>query len=180
MEVLITTKIEGEKIKWPVYTKVAGVTGKNDDGESRQDILADCEVGDELVLVRDECNEYDENAIEVLTMGFEQIGYIKRTLAAKLAPLMDDKQELYCEIENITGGEEGKETLGCNIKIEPTDMVPKPTKTATTNAPVEEVEPPEKPSALRLVLRRIWKGFMITTCIIILLFAVLVIIALRS
>lgn len=101
----------------PIHTKVVGVSRTNDDGTSRQDILAGCEEGDQLILERDEYNEHDENAIKVLTYDGEQIGYIKRELAAEIAPLMGAGIEFNCEIEEITGGVEGKETLGCNIVI---------------------------------------------------------------
>lgn len=91
--------------------------------------------------MRDEYNEHDENAIEVLTMEFKQIGYIQKGLAAKLAPLMDEGQELYCEVENITGGEEGKETLGCNIRIKLGKTKPK--AVAFSKEPVSLTDEPK-------------------------------------
>ena len=101
----------------PIHTKIAGVTKKNEDGTSRQDLLAGCEVGDEVYLERDEFNEYDPNAIQVFDADYQQLGYLNKELAQDLAPLMDAGLNLRGEIIDITGGEEGKETLGCNILI---------------------------------------------------------------
>lgn len=123
-----------------LYTKVVGVTRKNKDGVSRQDILASCSVGDKLVLMRDKFNEYDENAIEVLTVNYQQLGYLNRKVAANLAPLMDSGFTLYCEIENITGGEPGKETLGCNIRID----LPKDKKAAIFSKRTKTIPDPTK------------------------------------
>lgn len=100
------------------HTKVVGVTAKNDDGTSRQDILSDCSVGEELYLERDQYDEHDANAIEVLTTDYQTLGYLKRKVAADMAPLMDAGVEFTCRISELTGGTEDKETLGCNIRIE--------------------------------------------------------------
>lgn len=101
----------------PIYTQIVGVTKKNEDGTSRQDLLAGCEVGDEVYLERDQFNKYDPNAIEVFDGDYQQLGYLNKGLAQDLAPLMDAGLNLRGEITNITGGEDGKETLGCNILI---------------------------------------------------------------
>lgn len=46
--------------------------------------------GREMVgLVRDELNPYDENAIKVLNIMSVQVGYIERSAAAVLSPLID-------------------------------------------------------------------------------------------
>lgn len=99
-----------------IYTKIAGVTHKNEEGRSIQRILKDLADYDpdslELTLEREPDNPYDENAIKVYCEG-EHIGYIKAELAKKLADLVDDGvvSGVVCE---ITGGTEGY-TYGCNI-----------------------------------------------------------------
>ncbi|PIL34185.1 transcription factor [Ganoderma sinense ZZ0214-1] len=46
--------------------------------------------GEEVSLVREPHNRYDRNAIQVKNIGGTQVGHIPRTVAAKLAPLMDN------------------------------------------------------------------------------------------
>ena len=68
-------------------TKLAGVTFEN-----RQDIIMDLKLESDVVLMRDYKNEYDKNAIKVLTNFNKeqiQIGWIPRDLASVLAPEID-------------------------------------------------------------------------------------------
>lgn len=100
-----------------MYTKVVGVTQPNEDGRPRQEIISD-EIynGMDLFLERDYENDYDPNAIAVLTSVYgETIGYLSRDIAAQLAPLMDNGQLITAVVADLTGGEEGKENLGVNL-----------------------------------------------------------------
>ncbi|RPD63881.1 hypothetical protein L227DRAFT_542891 [Lentinus tigrinus ALCF2SS1-6] len=45
--------------------------------------------GEEVVLARQPQNQYDRNAIQVKNIGGQQVGHIRRNVAARLAPLMD-------------------------------------------------------------------------------------------
>jgi hypothetical protein len=99
-----------------IKTKLAGVTMKNDDGSSRQAFLKTCSSGDPLVLKREPKNKYDRNAIAVFR-GTDQLGYLSKEVAEELAKVMDSGKKLTAEILEITGGEKGKPTLGCNIQI---------------------------------------------------------------
>jgi hypothetical protein len=99
------------------YTKIAGVSYKNDDGSSRQKYLSKCNVREPLKLVR-EFNKYDTNAVNVLTRNGKQLGYLSKDVAKEIAPLLDKGKRVDCEISDLTGG--GllfKRTRGCNIKI---------------------------------------------------------------
>lgn len=99
------------------YTKVAGVTKKNPDGERRQSIIRDLSSGDPVNLIREPDNRYDSNAIRVDT-AFGQIGYIPADTAANdLAAQMDRGYKVSAEISEITGGEPGKPTRGVNLMI---------------------------------------------------------------
>ena len=99
------------------YTKVAGVTKKNPDGERRQSIIKDLSPGDPVSLIRERDNRYDSNAIRVDT-AFGQIGYIPADTAANnLATQIDRGHKVSAEISEITGGEPGKPTRGVNLKI---------------------------------------------------------------
>lgn len=99
-----------------IYTKIAGVTHKNEEGRSIQRILKDLADYDpdslELTLEREPDNPYDENAIKVYCEG-EHIGYIKAELAKKLADLVDNGV-VSGAVSEITGGTEGH-PHGCNI-----------------------------------------------------------------
>ncbi|SJZ72389.1 single-stranded-DNA-specific exonuclease RecJ [Selenihalanaerobacter shriftii] len=92
------------------YTKVVGVTF-----EGRQDIIKDLESGDELKLVREPNNEYDESAIKVETISDQQIGYLNANLAQYLAPYLDVGFDYKATVSEITGG--GEKNLGVNIFI---------------------------------------------------------------
>ncbi|KAJ3733451.1 SNF2 family N-terminal domain-containing protein [Lentinula guzmanii] len=47
--------------------------------------------GEEVILVREPNNIHDRNAIRVDNIGHTQVGHIPRSVAAKLAPLMDSR-----------------------------------------------------------------------------------------
>ena len=67
---------------------VVGVSHRNNDRKSRQAIIRQVEVGDQLDLVREPANLYDSNAIMV-RHALGQIGYIDKASARTLAPMMD-------------------------------------------------------------------------------------------
>jgi HIRAN domain len=114
-----------------IHTKIRGVTKDNPDGVDRQRIIEQwCRFGDALFLVREPSNPFDPNAIQVKRIVYssdnpedkprlgEQIGYVSRELAEKLAPRVDrDGSVLMAWIMEITGGGDS-ESLGVNIQIE--------------------------------------------------------------
>lgn len=138
-----------------IKTKVVGVTKKNEDGQSRQELIEMLEPGDELFLEREPDNEHDENAIAVFNESWEQIGYLSRSVAAELAPLMDEGYEVECTVTEITGGTDDKPSYGCNIEItiyspeewaalnqqkqpEPEESIPAPKEAAATVTPISD------------------------------------------
>jgi len=115
------------------FSKVAGVTFKNDDGSDRQRlIVAHCKPGLALILRREPKNPYSENAIGVwvevrhlLTANaFVQIGYITSRAADELAPVMDAGGKVAAKITNLTGSRQ-HESVGVNIEVsvDPPKMV---------------------------------------------------------
>ena len=66
---------------------VASVVGVSFDG--RQAVVARCRLGDQVILRCEPHNPYDCNAIMVLNAAGEQMGYINRSLAARMAPKFD-------------------------------------------------------------------------------------------
>ena len=107
------------------YTKIAGVTKKNSDGERRQSIIKELEAGERVTLIREPDNRYDPNAIRV-DSGLGQIGYIPaETALNNLASEMDRGCEVTAIISEITGGEPGKPTRGVNVEISVVRPVPR-------------------------------------------------------
>ena len=94
------------------YTKVVGVSYDN-----RQEHIIQLEAEERLFLERDYNNEYDKNAIMVLTSSKNQIGFISKEVASTLAPRIDDGAEYIVTISQITGLHPD-ENLGVNIYVE--------------------------------------------------------------
>lgn len=107
---------EGITIERVINTKIVGVTRKNEDGTSRQELIAECYEGEELFLEREPDNEHDPNAISVWNEYGEQLGYINKSLASELAPKMDKGMRIACFVTAVTGGDDDK-SYGCNIKL---------------------------------------------------------------
>lgn len=54
-----------------------------------------------LLLTREPDNEYDENAIKISTLLFEQVGYIPRNTAETLSEGMDRGRQFYAIVEKV-------------------------------------------------------------------------------
>ena len=94
-----------------IETKVVGVTF-----EGRQEILAKLNLGEQIVLRREPSNPFDANAIRVEKRNGEQIGYLNRLLAQKLAPHFDTHGESVAgNVINLTGSSFSGYSLGVNI-----------------------------------------------------------------
>lgn len=93
------------------HTKIAGVSF-----EGRQDVLAGLREGAGLELRREPKNEYDPNAVAVF-YGTLQLGYIKRGIAAHIAPVIDGGERYRARIASLTGGGADK-NRGVNIFVE--------------------------------------------------------------
>ncbi len=93
------------------HTKVVGVTF-----DDRQALLRGMEVGQPLLVEREPENPYDPNAVAVLTEGRYKVGYLKRLVAAAIAPQMDRGAAYRATVEGITGGDEGR-SLGVNVLV---------------------------------------------------------------
>jgi hypothetical protein len=65
--------------------KVAGVSYPNPDGTSRTSIIEQCAVFEVLNLHHEPNNEFDPNAIAVLTASGDQIGFLDARLAGEVA-----------------------------------------------------------------------------------------------
>lgn len=90
-------------------TKIVGVTF-----EGRQDTVAALRPGETVELRRDAANPHDPNAIGVW-YGALQLGFLKRPIAARIAPNVDAGERYAAEVTAITGG--GARSHGINIYV---------------------------------------------------------------
>jgi hypothetical protein len=99
------------------FSSIAGVSHPNDDGTSRQQIIARCRVGERLILRADPSNQYDPSAVKVLRSSGEQLGYLHAYIAPDIQPDLLNGIEVPCCISDLTGGYGHKYTRGVNIYI---------------------------------------------------------------
>jgi single-stranded-DNA-specific exonuclease len=90
-------------------TKVVGVSF-----EGRQDVVAALRPGDVVELRRQPDNIHDPNAIGVW-FGALQLGFVKRPIAARVAPNIDAGERYAAEVTAVTGG--GTRSFGINIYV---------------------------------------------------------------
>src|SRR3984885_6527183 len=90
-------------------TKIVGVTF-----EGRQDLIAGLQPGQELELVRQPENAFDPNAVAV-HYGRLQLGFVRKPIAARIAPNIDAGERYRAEVRHITGG--GTRSVGVNIWV---------------------------------------------------------------
>jgi len=96
-----------------IETRVVGVTF-----EGRQAVLAKLRVGEKIWLRREPGNAYDRNAIRVERDNGEQIGYLDRYLARRLAYPLDEVGGLTpgC-VSLVLGGYAPYASLGVRIQF---------------------------------------------------------------
>jgi hypothetical protein len=105
------------------HTKVAGVSRRQKALKIIKKGLDNGEYFD-VLLQREPSNKHDSNAIMVLVdlsndgKTMNQIGYIAAHVAASLASQMDRGYKVEAFIEDILGGYEGAQTLGCLIRVD--------------------------------------------------------------
>ena len=96
-------------------TKVVGVSHDNSDGSSRQEIISrEVEENDSLSLMLDQANEFDQNAVKVLSKDGNQIGFLKREIAERIKGAILNE----VEIRVIVSWVNGEKMLGVGLRIE--------------------------------------------------------------
>ncbi|MCL2324305.1 MAG: single-stranded-DNA-specific exonuclease RecJ, partial [Actinomycetia bacterium] len=94
------------------YTKLAGVSFAG-----RQELISQLLPADQLELRREPDNPHDTCAIAVIATRLRaQIGFLNRALCAELAPAIDEGAQYSAELEQVTGGEEGR-SRGVNVLL---------------------------------------------------------------
>jgi len=96
-----------------IETDVVGIPYPNDDGSSRLDILEKCRVGDSLILNHAPVKQ-DKNAVKVTRQTGEQIGWLPREQAKKLAKPLDHGENISAEITYISRWINGAR---CSIRL---------------------------------------------------------------
>ncbi|MBM3182631.1 MAG: hypothetical protein FJZ83_01205 [Chloroflexi bacterium] len=99
-----------------IFTKVVGTNYPNDDGSSRQKILAKAKEGDTVILIHHPIPQ-DMNAIRVCRENGEQIGHLRRGMAEEIAPLLDNGIKITASIAHITGGHNKYDNLECSVLL---------------------------------------------------------------
>lgn len=96
-----------------VDLRVAGVSFANKDGRKRQDIIKAMTEQSTVMLVREPQNEYDKNAIAIMTID-GQVGYIDKNNAMVMAQMMDAGEHFEAKVLEVG---EYKNTWYCKIRI---------------------------------------------------------------
>lgn len=100
-----------------IDSKVVGVSRENDDGSSRQDIIReDVEEDDLLQLALDPENEFDPNAVKVLSKYGRQIGFLSRETAERVKPAILNEATIRVKASWVSG--EKMKGVGLRIEME--------------------------------------------------------------
>ena len=102
-----------DSVNFPIHTKARGVTFGG-----RQEFLRDSKEGDELIIKHAPTPEYPDTIAIVNERTGNQLGNIGADLAASLLGEFGKGCTFRGVIQEITGGEDGKNNLGCNLTIE--------------------------------------------------------------
>ena len=102
-----------DTINFPIHTKARGVTFGG-----RQEFLQDSEEGDSLIIKHAPTPEYPDTIAIINERTGKQLGNIGADLAASLLGEFGEGCTFCGVIQEITGGEDDKKTLGCNLTIE--------------------------------------------------------------
>ena len=106
-------------MKAAMRKKIFDVSGEgqvNNDGTSRQEIIAESYPGDIVSLIREPENPYDENAIRIDYKG-AAIGYVNKKDAVQLALAIDASRQYYAIIHKLKGGVPDYPNYGVEISI---------------------------------------------------------------
>lgn len=107
--------MQGEHLRF--IATVAGVTFKNPDGTSRQDIVKSCRVGEFLTLAPEPTNPYDNYAIAIFRIDASQVGYLPRDWARQIAERGETCDDFSVSVIGKHGGTWGKPTRNLSIEL---------------------------------------------------------------
>ena len=87
-----------------VFFDLVGESHRNADGTSRQNELLICEPGERLTLSPEPNNNYDPNAIAVMSLRGSCIGYLARDDAATIVPAILEGRSCTAILHELRGG----------------------------------------------------------------------------
>lgn len=96
----------------PLHTKAVGVSF-----DDRQECIKASNVGDALTIKHAPLAKFPEASIIVNDRTGKTLGSVKKELALQLLDEFGNGFVLRGAITDITGGTDGKESVGCNVKI---------------------------------------------------------------
>lgn len=112
-EAQLKTFLKRHRLQDAIFTKVKGVTFRNDDGTDRQTILARCYPGAPVEI--QEYSWHGDPAYKVVS-EFGQIGVLSADLAQRISSRYGDNVIFQGQIKAVTGGDSGL-YFGCELSI---------------------------------------------------------------
>ena len=99
-------------VSLPLHTKAVGVTF-----DDRQECIKTSTVGDALTIKHTPSAKFPEASVIINDRTGKTLGSVKKELSLQLLDEFGDRFVLRGTITDITGGSDGKESVGCNIVI---------------------------------------------------------------
>lgn len=87
-----------------VEVELTGTEAANPGGKSRQKVIRQCKVGQEVLLIRQPGSRTDSSAVLVATRRPEPIGTLPTPVAAEMAEHLDNGGLVEVRVSEITGG----------------------------------------------------------------------------
>lgn len=98
------------------YSKLVGVTFRNEDGTSRRKLMQELKHHQELNLEPEPSNPKDANAMMVMNQYGEQLGYLSARVAEQVARGLRKGEFWRCFVSDLTGELEGP-VRGVNVAL---------------------------------------------------------------
>ncbi|MCC7316822.1 MAG: hypothetical protein IT419_18675 [Planctomycetes bacterium] len=99
------------------HSNVVGVTFRNRDGSSRQEILSRCRPLERVTLEHDETNRHHKNAVGVMRNNGEQIGFLDRGLGDEVMAKAREGFTFSVFIKTLGGGADTEENFWAKLLI---------------------------------------------------------------
>jgi len=96
---------------------VHGVSYRNSDGSSRQDIINRLSRNDPLRLIPEPSNHYDKHAVQVMSR-YGMVGYVPADMSAKIATRLSAGASPNVFVQWVAGGSPSKPELGLGIIVD--------------------------------------------------------------
>lgn len=102
--------------------------------DSRLNNLLDCKIQEKVLLVRESDNQTDTNAIHIKTGNNKSLGYVSKSTAGNLAPLIDNKQLNPIGYITSIQADLGHSTYGVKVSLPVSEQVANSLKRDTLRA----------------------------------------------